>query len=90
MAAAPPAVRDSFNSDLAAALEVASRSNTAKTSKAKNSIFGTWSAFCAEQGKASSLADVPDEHDKLCYILTYLYRYRHNGIRKNVKRTKPI
>ena len=90
MANAPAAVRDSFQADLSAALEVASRSNTTKTSKAKSTIFGSWSNFCAEQGKAPSLADVPDQQDKLCYILVYLYRYRHNGIRKNSKRTKPI
>ena len=79
MAATDPAARDSFTADLNAALELTKLATTVKSRTTKERTFAHWTAFCAEHGKSPSLRDVPTHEDKLCYLLVFGQRYRHQG-----------
>ena len=79
MGAATPDARARFNSDLRTSLELASKSVTTKTQKAKDKIFGHWVTFCKDHGQCPSLRDIPDHEDKLAYMLVFAMRYRREG-----------
>ncbi len=85
MAAAAPASRSQFEADARAALQVSGLATVPKTQRAKNKIFGIWSAFCQKLGRQPSLSDVPAPEDKLTYLLVFLWRYRAVG-----QRNKPV
>ena len=80
-----PQARDSLQDSISAALQVAARANTGKTRRAKDSAFGHWKTWCNEQGFSCLLEHLDDQQDQICYILAYLYQYRHSG-----RRSKPV
>ena len=85
MEAAPPALRNSFQADARAALEVAGRATTSKHRRAHNKIFGIWTDFCNQHGQSPTLHNLAAQEDKLTCILVFLWRYRATG-----QRNKPV
>jgi len=79
VAAAAPAARHGFETDLRAALQTASEANVPKTVNARNKIFASWVAFCESLGKHPSLCDVLGHQNKLSYLLVFGHRYRKHG-----------
>jgi hypothetical protein len=79
LGAASPQARDGFDSDLRAALQIASTANTSKTEDGRSKIFGKWTAFCHSIGKCSDLSDVPGREHKLAYLIVFGMRYRNEG-----------
>lgn len=81
MEAASPAAQDVFQTDLRAALTIASKSTGSRYRRDQSNTFGMWVKFCAELGVPPSLSTVPTQEDKLSYLLVFGYRYRRQGTR---------
>ena len=73
-----------------AAIEKSRPAITAKTAKEKQSHFAHWTAFCESEGKDSGLSTVPEQEDRLCWLLTYGLRYRQEGRTNNPVRSKTV
>lgn len=86
MEAADTSARDGFVADLSTALHTADSALVAKSRTARLSIFGHWTAFCAEYGREPSLGDLPDQETRLCYLLVFALRVR----RRSGKTGKPV
>ena len=81
MDAAPASARARFQTDLGAALQIASLSTTTQTRSSENATFGRWATFCAGLSQDPTLSRVPEREDKLCYLLVFAMRYRRTGAR---------
>jgi len=79
LAPAPASVRLDFQSDLSAALAIASQATTRKTNSARQRIFAIWADFCAAHGATPCLSSVADPEAKICHLLVFAYRYRQTG-----------
>ena len=90
MAAASPPNAHRFETDLRAALKLASASTTAKHQRAQHTFFEQWEAFCWRHNVSASLRDVPDAKTKLSYLLVFGYRYRQTGQRNQRVRADQV
>ena len=81
MAAASPPHAHRFETDLRAALKLASTSTTAKHQCAQHTIFEQWETFCRNHHVSESLRDVADTKTELSYLVVFGYRYRQTGQR---------
>ena len=89
MEATAPAQRHGFESDLGAALQIASVANTSKRRKASNKIFGVWCSFCKELNVPVTLNGLQPEQ-KLGYLLVFGLRYRKGGQKGHPVRYKTV
>ena len=90
MAVASPPNAHRFETDLRAALKLASTSTTAKHQRAQNTFFKQWEAFCHCHNVSASLRDVADAKTKLSYLLVFRYCYRQTGQRNQRVRADPV
>ena len=80
MAATAPAHAAQFQTQLTAAMQLASQAVAPKTRKGRGKIFRIWQSFCRAHNVRESLADVP-EGLRLNYILVFGMSYRQTGQR---------
>jgi hypothetical protein len=76
LAAAAPAARDGFHTDLRLALQIADRALVPKTRQSRASVFALWTTFCHDHGQQPSLCDVPLPETRLSYLLVFGLRIR--------------
>jgi len=93
LGAASSTARDQFSADLQTALQTVGTANITKTNKARDSIFGLWTAFCDSLGVRPDLQDIRDREAKLSYLLVFGMRYRRSGAKRLLQDTpldKPV
>ena len=79
MGASSAQARDSFDTDLNAALRIASEANSGRYRKEKCAHFGRWIAFCQTVGVPPSLSHTTSTEARLGYLLVFGLRYRRKG-----------
>lgn len=76
MAAAAPAVRDDFSSDLRSALETSTQARVESSRSRAETIFLDWTQFAASLGHEPHLPNIANQEQALCLLLVYGARRR--------------
>ena len=73
-----------------AAINYSQPAVAAKTAKQKQSHFASWTEFCESEGQDPGLRTIPEQEDRLCWLLTYGLRYRQEGRADHPVRSKTV